>query len=165
MPGGNGFLFEDGNAVASSIAEMRDLLAKSPKNSERIFPFLGGDDLLTDPRHRPSRYIIDFFGVTESRLDNWPDLVRIIREKVKEERAGTRLTELPWWKHERPRPSLRAAVRGLEWTFVHPFTSSFHAFARVPTSTNRRFITARKHTPRPGTRSTRQFAGLLQWRI
>jgi hypothetical protein len=135
MLGGDGFLFEDGNTRASSIAEMRHLLSKSPMNSERIFPFLGGDEILSDPEHRHSRYIIDFFGVPESQFNNWPDLVTILRQKVREERAGTRLAELPWWEHERPRPSLRAARKGIEWAFVHPFTSSFHAFARVPTST------------------------------
>jgi hypothetical protein len=135
MPGGDGFLFQDGNPSATGIAEMYHLIAKSPHNRDRIFPFLGGDEILSDPEQRPSRYIIDFFGIPEHQLDDWPDLAAIVRNKVTAERRGTRLAELPWWCYERPRPSLREAVKGLEFVFVHPFTSSFLALARVPTST------------------------------
>jgi hypothetical protein len=63
MTGGDGFLFEGDQA----LEEMRELIVKDPQNAERIFPFLGGDDILTDPQHKPSRYVIDFWGLDRAR--------------------------------------------------------------------------------------------------
>jgi len=135
MPGGDGFLFEDGNDGASSLREMQRLILKAAHNADRIAPFLSGDDILEHPQHKHSRYIVDFYGVSDDRLGDWPDLTMLLREKVSKEREGTRLSELQWWCHERSRPALRTALVGLRYVFVHPFTSSYLAFARVPATT------------------------------
>ena len=41
---GMGFTFDDTDkkGVASSLAEMHRLIAKDPRNAERIFPYIGG---------------------------------------------------------------------------------------------------------------------------
>ncbi len=39
---------------------MRRLIAKDPRNAERIFPYLGGEEVNTDPRHAHRRWCIDF---------------------------------------------------------------------------------------------------------
>ena len=61
---GMGFTFDD-EAVkrgkpASPVAEMHRLIAKDPRNAERIFPYLGGEEVNTDPRHAHRRWCIDF---------------------------------------------------------------------------------------------------------
>ncbi len=61
---GMGFTFDD-QAVArgkpaSSVAEMERLIAKDPRNAERISPYLGGEEVNTDPRHAHRRWCIDF---------------------------------------------------------------------------------------------------------
>lgn len=61
---GLGFTFDDaaaGKGEASSVSEMHRLIAESPRNAERIFPYLGGEDVNTDPRHAHRRWCIDFF--------------------------------------------------------------------------------------------------------
>ena len=43
---GMGFTFDDtDNSVASPIAEMQRLIAKDPRNAERIFPYIGGEEV------------------------------------------------------------------------------------------------------------------------
>ena len=60
---GLGFTFDDEAAAkgrASPVAEMHRLIAKDKRNAERIFPYLGGEEVNTDPRHAHRRWCIDF---------------------------------------------------------------------------------------------------------
>lgn len=60
---GLGFTFDDEAATkgkASPVAEMHRLIAKNARNAERIFPYLGGEEVNTDPRHAHRRWCIDF---------------------------------------------------------------------------------------------------------
>jgi N-6 DNA Methylase len=70
---GMGFTFDDDTAeggAASTIDEMHRLIQKDPRNSERIFPYIGAEELNTDPRHSPDRYVIDFFDRPLGRRGN-----------------------------------------------------------------------------------------------
>jgi hypothetical protein len=57
-----GFTFDDAAAKggAESLATMRALIEKDPRIDERIFPYIGGEEVNTDPRHAHHRYVIDF---------------------------------------------------------------------------------------------------------
>jgi hypothetical protein len=74
---GMGFTFDDGAAIkgeAESLNTMRALIAKDRRNAERIFPYLGGEEVNSDPRHASHRYIIDFADFPLSRdptLPSW----------------------------------------------------------------------------------------------
>jgi hypothetical protein len=60
---GMGFTFDDAAAAkgeAENLAAMRALIAKNPENAKRIFPYIGGEEVNTDPRHAHHRYVIDF---------------------------------------------------------------------------------------------------------
>jgi hypothetical protein len=60
---GMGFTFDDVAAAkgeAENLATMRALIAKNPENAERIFPYIGGEEVNTDPCHAHHRYVIDF---------------------------------------------------------------------------------------------------------
>jgi hypothetical protein len=60
---GLGFTFDDAAAAqgkAGNLSEIERLIAKDPRNAERIFPYLGGEEINTDPRHAHRRYVIDF---------------------------------------------------------------------------------------------------------
>ncbi|MFG1270115.1 DNA methyltransferase [Xanthobacter sp. DSM 14520] len=61
---GMGFTFDDAAAAkgeAESLDTMRALIAKDPRNAERIFPYIGGEEVNTSPTHAHHRYVIDFF--------------------------------------------------------------------------------------------------------
>lgn len=60
---GLGFTFDDENAArgkSNSVAEMRALIEREPRNAARIFPYIGGEEVSTDPRHSHRRWTIDF---------------------------------------------------------------------------------------------------------
>jgi hypothetical protein len=60
---GMGFTFDDVAAAkgeAESIDTMRALIAKNARNAERIFPYIGGEEVNTSPTHANHRYVIDF---------------------------------------------------------------------------------------------------------
>jgi hypothetical protein len=58
-----GFTFDDvaaAKGAASSLEEMKRLIAESPHNAERIKPYLGGEEINNDPIQKHHRYVIDF---------------------------------------------------------------------------------------------------------
>jgi N-6 DNA Methylase len=163
---GIGFTFDDTAAAkgeAESLDTMRALIAKDRGNAERIFPYIGGEEVNTDPRHAHHRYVIDFFDrplrrdpnikpwtemddteiarcrvegiVPADYLDevaeDWPDLLEIIRRRVKPERDVQKRDALRvrWWQYAEKRPGLRQAITPLERVLVRSLTSTqFQAF-------------------------------------
>ncbi|MCZ7657703.1 MAG: hypothetical protein M5U07_07515 [Xanthobacteraceae bacterium] len=60
---GIGFTLDDIAAAkneAESLTSMRALIARNPRNAERIFPYLGGEEINSSPTHEHYRYAIDF---------------------------------------------------------------------------------------------------------
>jgi hypothetical protein len=92
---GVGFTFDDGNEDATSLTEMRRLLAEDPHNQERIFPFIGGEDLNDSPTQSSDRYVIDFGSLTEEEARRWPGLMAIVETKVRPARAGVKTRRSP----------------------------------------------------------------------
>jgi hypothetical protein len=133
---GMGFTFDDDDysGKSTSLQEMRDLIAKNPKNQERIFPYIGGEEILNSPTHTHRRYVIDFNDFSFEKASEWPDLLAIIREKAKPDRDKQNRKPLreKWWQFADKRPALRQAIAVLDRVLVHPFTSSHVAFTFVP---------------------------------
>jgi hypothetical protein len=55
---GMGFTFDDTNPDATPIAEMHRLIDRDPRNRERIFPYIGGEEVNSSPTHSHHRYAI-----------------------------------------------------------------------------------------------------------
>jgi len=129
---GMGFTFDDTDAkgVATPIVEMRRLIEKDPRNAERIFPYIGGDEVNSSPNQAHHRYVINFGEMTEAEARQWPDLMRIVEEKVKPERLAQndRGAKEKWWQFIRPRPELHAAIRDLERVLVNALYSPYLSF-------------------------------------
>ena len=68
---GMGFTFDDADTrgVASSLAEMRRLIEKDPRNQEVIFPYIGGQEVNTSPTQAHHRYVINFQDFPLCRAD------------------------------------------------------------------------------------------------
>lgn len=122
---GMGFTFDDDNEDATSIAEMHRLIEKDPRNAERIFPYIGGEEVNDSPTHSHRRYVISFGEMTEEEArSGWPDLLKIVEQRVKPERA--KLSGNPdaerrrknWWLWGRYTPALFEALRGLDRVLV-----------------------------------------------
>jgi hypothetical protein len=136
---GMGFTFDDGAAskgTSSSISDMNALIEKDPANSERIFPYLGGEEINTDPAHAHHRFVIDFSSDSEQAARaNWPDLMAILERYVRpdREKKSDKQARDKWWQFLRPRWELRAAIAEVANVIVMSRVSSHLSFARVAT--------------------------------
>jgi hypothetical protein len=132
-----GFTFDDTDPDATPVQEMHRLLAKDPRNAERIFPYLGGDELNTSPTHSHHRYVINFGEMTLEQASRWPDLLHILETKVRPERKkkSKEVAAWPWWQFWRVRNEMQLALRGHRRILVMPFVGKWHAPAFVPAST------------------------------
>jgi hypothetical protein len=141
---GSGFTFDDDDESASSLDVMKSLIQKDQRNSERIFPYIGGDEILKNPKQEHRRYVINFGEMSEEQARSWPDLFSIVELKVKPERLkkASEVANWPFWQFWRVRNELTAAAKFLPRLLMHPFTATHLAFAFVPAAT----IVATPHT-------------------
>ena len=59
---GQGFTFDDTDkkGLASPLHEMHRLIENDPRNQEVIFPYIGGQEVNTNPAHAHHRHVINF---------------------------------------------------------------------------------------------------------
>ncbi len=137
---GMGFTFDDSNSsgLATPIGEMKRLIEANPRNKDCIQPYLGGEEMLNDPRHLHRRYVINFGSASEEKARaNWPELFSLVEEKVKPVRMkdNRKAYRDYWWQFAEKRGELTELLAQREWVLMHPFTSSNVVFARVPADT------------------------------
>ncbi len=137
---GMGFTFDDTDkkGVATPIAEMHRLIEKDPRNAERIFPYIGGEEVNDSPTHAHHRYVINFGDMTEEEARQWPDLIEIVERKVKPEReklggnSDAIRRKRSWWLWGRYTPALFQAIQGLERVIARSRISNTFAFTFLP---------------------------------
>lgn len=71
---GMGFTFDDEtkDPLANSLADMNALIERDSRNGERIFPYLGGDEVNDSPTHAFHRFVISFFDFPRVRSELTP---------------------------------------------------------------------------------------------
>ena len=168
---GMGFTFDDIAAAkgeAESLVKMLALIEQVPRNSERIFPYLGGEEVNNEPRHAYHRYVIDFFDRPLHRDENlsswslmsdaergecrvsgivpadfpgecaedWPELLEIVRRRVKPERDGLKRAALRvrWWQYAEKRPGLYRTITLLDRVSVISRVSTMLGVASISSS-------------------------------
>ena len=100
---GLGFTFDDREALkgaASSVADMKRLIVNIPRSAERIFPYVGGEEVNNDPRHQHSRYVINFENLSQMEARaGWPELIEIVERLVRPQRAtdNREARRTKWW--------------------------------------------------------------------
>jgi hypothetical protein len=137
---GMGFTFDDEAAAkgtASSLADMERLIAKEPRNAERIFPYIGGEEVNNDPRHAHRRSVIDFAEMSESEArSGWPDLMEIVERLVKPQRDQDQRSARRerWWRFGDRQPGLYRAISGLPRVLVTGAAAArHHTISILPT--------------------------------
>jgi hypothetical protein len=127
---GMGFTFDDNDSkgVATPLAEMHNLFAKNPRNKERVFPYIGGEEINGSPTHAYHRYVIDFGEMTLEQAGHWPDLLEIVETKVKPARAekSAEVAKWPWWQFWRPRAELYRSIEPFDRVLVTNAQASPH---------------------------------------
>jgi hypothetical protein len=126
---GMGFTFDDSDTsgVANPLSLMRELIQNNPRNAERIFPYIGGEEVNDSPTHSHHRYVINFGEADEIACrKTWPDLMRIIERKVRPERIASGIgggTDKKnrakfWWRFSRTAKDLYEAISDLNRVLV-----------------------------------------------
>ena len=105
QPTGDGFFLEADQAV-----KLRQL----SENAGRIKQFLTAQDITDDVAQAPGRWVIDFGTDSLESAASSPNLLEIVRRKVRPERLGKgRHFERLWWQFAWPRPEMRSAIAKL----------------------------------------------------
>jgi len=134
---GMGFTFDDDDRsdVANPISLMRELITKARRNADRIFPYIGGEELLNSPTHTAHRYIINFGSMSETEAREWPQLMAIIEEKVKPKRLldNRESYRRYWWHYAEKRVDLYNTVRDMPKIIALSRVGQQGAIAFLPT--------------------------------
>jgi len=120
--------------------EERDqLVSHDIRNNERLFAYIGGEEVNTSPTQTFDRYIINFGTLSLDEAGNWPSLIAIVRERVKPERdqksnnaIALRQQEY-WWRFRSDTPELTAAIAPLKRCLVTAQTTKHMSFSFQPT--------------------------------
>jgi N-6 DNA Methylase len=117
--------------------EVRALVEKNPGNQDRIFPYLGGEDVNTNARQSHERFVINFGTLTLDQAAQWPDLLSIVEQRVKPERDAKTNNAIAlrqkeyWWRFRSDTPKLFDSLQGLTGCLVQSQVSSHLAVART----------------------------------
>jgi hypothetical protein len=75
---------------------MHRLIAKDPRNAERIFPYIGGEEVNDSPTHAHHRYVINFEDFPMRRNENGNSWFRLTEETQRAQlRAGIVAPDYP----------------------------------------------------------------------
>lgn len=130
-----------GQGFTISIQEFEELSQKSIINSERLFPYIGGE-VNTSPAQMFSRYVINFENRTLDESKKWPDLLNIVIDHVKPERdkqkgdhSTSRRRRDIWWQFDGVRSDLYSALTAFEQCLVTVCSATKHLmFSFQPTN-------------------------------
>jgi len=135
IPLGKGFMFEDDAPDSTAISEMNHLLTVSANFREAVFPYLGGGELNSSPTLTYHRFVIDFGDVELEHVQRrWPELLEIVRQRVKPLRDGLKrkcYREL-WWLHGERQPELYRQLHHLPRVLANSQVSAHLAMAFQP---------------------------------
>ncbi|MGB7444931.1 MAG: DUF559 domain-containing protein [Coleofasciculaceae cyanobacterium] len=128
---GMGFTFDDSNPDATPIAEMQRLIEEDPRNAECIFPYIGGEEVNSSPTHAHRRYVINFGEMSEAEAREYPDLMKIVEEKVKPQRLAQKreIRARYWWRFGETTPALFRAIAQCDRVLVIPRVTQYASFA------------------------------------
>ncbi|MBN3992638.1 MAG: N-6 DNA methylase [Nostoc sp. NMS2] len=130
---GMGFTFDDSNPDTTPIPEMHRLIEQNPKNQERIFPYIGGEEVNSSPTHSHHRYVINFGEMSETEAQEYSDLYKIVKEKVFPERKNKPGSySRQWWLFGRRNQEGNKAIAPLNRVLVSCIIGKHLSFAFLP---------------------------------
>jgi len=111
------------------------LISQDPSNKDCLFPFLIGDDLNSQPDQSPTRWIINFFDWPRHKAESYPELFKIVEEKVLPERekirhvASREKNTTYFWRYDSIGRNLYDTIASLERVLVRSRVSELHMLA------------------------------------
>lgn len=114
-------------------------LASDAHNRSRLFPYLGGDELNSSPTQSHHRYVINFGSMPLEEAEKWPDLLEIVRERVKPGREKAKdhgpgkHGKKYWWQHALRSDALYESIREQDRCLATAQVSKHLMFSFQPT--------------------------------
>ncbi|WP_298818238.1 Eco57I restriction-modification methylase domain-containing protein [uncultured Chloroflexus sp.] len=113
--------------------EAQQLLTRDARNADCLFPYLNGEDLNSHPEQQPSRWVVNFFDWDLERARKYPELIKIVEERVKPEREKLR-DNIPiqakrkkfWWQYGSAASQLYRAIAPLRRVLARSRVSEMH---------------------------------------
>jgi hypothetical protein len=139
---GAGFIFDDRDKSGGSspIQAMTEIQAVRPASKKRIFPYVGGQEINSDPLHAGHRFVFDLDDLTEEQAkQQFPELMDIAERKIRPERlklrdnAHGRRLKAYWWRYNTGRHELFSKLQSFSDVLVVCRVSPQYAVARVRT--------------------------------
>ncbi|MGH1341621.1 MAG: Eco57I restriction-modification methylase domain-containing protein [Nannocystales bacterium] len=124
-----------GKGFVLSPEQREELVVRDPRNAERIFPYLGGEELNSSPTHSHHRHVIDMGDMSLAEAHRWPELVELLRNKVKPERDKNKreIRRKYWWKFGEQAHGLYRAIAPLERCLACSLVSKHSVFSFLAT--------------------------------
>jgi len=124
-----------GQGLTLTFEERGALVRANKKDAEVIFPYIGGEEVNTSPTQDFDRYVINFGTMELEEAERWPDLLAIVREKVKPERDknNREIRKRYWWRFGERAPALYDAIGSVNQCLVNSQVSKHLVFAFQPT--------------------------------
>jgi hypothetical protein len=116
---GMGFTFDDFAAkkgTASSLSDMAHIIEQRPESADCVLPYIGGEEVNTDPKHAHRRYVISFGELDAATISQrWPELWEIVQTRARPERQVEKSRKHEriyneWWKYWNSRYSLYKSI-------------------------------------------------------
>jgi hypothetical protein len=130
-----------GEGFILTAAEREGLLARDARAAERIWPYIGGQQFNSSPTLDTDEYALSFGQLPLSAAEGWPELLQLVRERVKPERdkandatADGAHRKKYWWQFAQPRPDLYVATAGRARCIATARDPQHIAFAFQPTT-------------------------------
>ena len=133
---GKGFIgsYVLGMGFTLTPAEAAAHISREPRNAEIVKPYIGGQELNSSPDLAHERFVIDFGDRTLAEAEQWPELLSIVRTKVKPERdaQNRESRQRYWWHFAEKAPNLYRAIAPLQRCLVCARVSKHLMFAFQP---------------------------------
>ncbi|MFY2562605.1 DNA methyltransferase [Corallococcus terminator] len=129
-----------GMGFVLSPEQRSTLVSKSSKNAERIFRYVGGEELNSDPSPELERHVINFGQMELKEAELWPDLLHIVEDLVRPERiklkdnADGKRRKKYWWQYGRYTPALFEALHPITRCLAISIVSKHLMFRWMPST-------------------------------
>jgi hypothetical protein len=134
-----GFTFDNENfkkGTSSSIEDMDEITKVDPKNVERIFPFIGGEEVNNDPTCAHHRYVFNLSDLAkDDAAEQYPELFNLALTRVRPQRSSVKRDTYRhnWWRFAEPQTALYRAIERLPRVLATNCGASPHlGFAFLP---------------------------------
>ena len=126
-PYGTGFILTKDDALS--------ILRKKPEYSKCLMPFISGIDVNNSPSFESNRYTIYFHDWALGTAENYPELLQIVRKKVKpiRDKVKREKRRKNWWLFADIAVGLHQVLDNFDRVFTRSVVSEYHMIALVPT--------------------------------